>query len=344
MSYTVNRQLEGFGGSFTSEQRSYTIPYIVESSTKDDWDINAARKATGMPAIGSKLTQDSGAFCDNISLSGIEFGTDATKFTFTTTFATKQVGENNENSSDPLKTPPRISYGTVTYSRVMEAAYNTTAGSEDDQGDPTEPVTNSAGQPFDPPLMGVKVNSLVTIQYNNKNFGDDWIEGFVNTTNKSAVSVASKQIQANHGKIKEISAENNFKDDGTEYWSITVQIEISDEPFKRKVQDRGFSVYLSAGSPSPDEVDPLWVVTDNDAGTSEVLKKSTISDFATKFKNGTAEPVAEAQKLDGAGGIYTGDANNAVYLEYQESFQKEWDTLNIPQLNSSNTNNFLGGV
>jgi hypothetical protein len=327
MSYVVDKKYESMSYSDSPKGRTYSIPYIVHSTTSYDKNIHAARSASGMPAIGSVYEYDSGVFVSSITLNEVNYVAAGTVFFFTVDYEYSD-GSLNTNSSSPLTEPPKVSFATAKYQVPFEKAYKP----GDNQGSPSDDVLNSAKIPFDPPAVKDKVNTIVNIQYNKRTFSGSWIQQFTDTINSSSVSIAGISVPAKCGRINEIGASNNYDKDGNEYWTVSISIEISSEPFTRKILDQGMMALNDKGT-----IDAIYIETDSTNKTSTVKMKSDIAADILSGKDSTksAEPVSEPQRLDGSGKILAQSAKS-VYISKEGHFAASWGTLSIP-LTSSKT-------
>ncbi|HOD42309.1 MAG TPA: hypothetical protein PKL57_17285 [Candidatus Wallbacteria bacterium] len=325
MSYVVDKKYESMSYSDSPKGRTYSIPYIVHSSTAYDRNIHAARSATGMPAIGAVYEYDSGVFVSSITLNEVSYGTAETVFSFTVDYEYSD-GSLNTNSGSPLTEPPKVSFATAKYQVPFEKAYK----SGDRQGSPSDDVLNSAKIPFDPPAVKEKVNTIVSIQYNKSTFSGSWIQQFTDTINSSSVSIAGISVPAKCGRINEIGASNNYDENGNEYWTVSVSIEISSEPFTRKILDQGMMALNDKGT-----IDAIYIETDSTNKTSTVKMKSDIAADIISGKNTTksAEPVSEPQRLNGSGKILAQSAKS-VYISKEGHFAASWGTISIPRTSS----------
>lgn len=327
MSYTVNKRYESASYSHETKGRSYSIPYIVNSTTPYDKNIHAARSASGMPAIGSVYEHDSGSFCKRMSLNEVSYGSSETVFYFTADYEPSD-GSLNYNSSSPLTEPPKISFATAKYQEPFERAYNDTY-----QGEPATPVLNSAGIQFDPPAIKERINTIINIQYNKKTFNGSWIQQYTGTINRDSLTVAGISIPGQCGRINEIGASNNYDENGAEYWTISISIEVSNTFMYRKILDQGMMALGSNGTP-----EPIYVLTDTESKQSELKLKSDIAADILLGQNSTktAEPVSEPQKLDGSGGILAA-GEEPEYIEFWDNKAISWSTLSIPKTTSSSS-------
>jgi hypothetical protein len=323
MSYTVNKFNDKPGYTNKADgTRSYSVKYIVESTTANDLNIHAARKATGMPVAGSAYEYDSGVFLSTVSVDDVKFTDSKTIFYFNAEYEIPTGGGGEPGGDDPLNQPVKVTYGNVKYQVPFDMAYKST----DAQGSPTEPVVNTAGQKFDPPAVKMKINSLISLQYNVRIFRQEWQEIYTDTINLSAVNILGSVIPVNCARINELTATNAFDSDGKEYWQVNVSIEKSKTPFTVNLLNQGFMALNSTGI-----LDNIYVFSDADAVAPAL--KSVIqckSDFAnTKqlIADGLLEPVQEPQKLDENGQV----SETPLYTSFKQNYSADWSPLLIPK-------------
>ncbi len=326
MSYLVEIREESISYTDETKGRTYSVPYIVHSSTVNDRDIHSARSASGMPVKGSVYAYDSGVFCSHVSLNEVHYTSSGTVFYFSVDYEYSD-GSLNINSASQLTEPPKVSFATAKYQVPFDKAYKST----DSRGNPTDDVLNSAKVPFDPPAVREKVNTIVTIQYNKRTFDGTWVQEFTDTINFHSTRVAGITIPLKCGRINEIGASNNFDENGQEYWTISISIEISNEPFIRKFLDQGMMALNSKGT-----LDAIYIETDSTNKESTRKMKSDIAADILAGKNSTksAEPVSEPQRLDGKGKLLDQSANS-VYISKLGNFACSWSSLGIPSSSSS---------
>ena len=324
MSYLVSKFNDKPGYSNKADgTRVYNVKYIVESSTPNDLNIHAARKAVGMPAPAAKYEFDPGVFNAAITLDDIKFASNRTLFYFNVEYAPQELSTQTDTSEDPLKQKPKVSYGTVKYQVPFDLAY----AEGDTQGNPSAPVVNTAFQKFDPPPVKLKINRLVTIQYNVRIFREEWTDDFIDTVNESKISILGANSAIGCARINDLNASNAFDSNGREYFQVTVVIEKSKEPFKPKFLSQGFMALSSEGI-----LDNIYIFTDPDAGTglkSVIQCKSDFANVKQLIVDGLLEPVQEPHKLDEDGKLlFSGDP---VYVEYQQNWLADWSPLLIPK-------------
>lgn len=119
-----------------------------------------------------------------------------------------------QSAATPLEEPTQISWSSNTY---IEPVVNNIFGNA---------VTNSAGQPFDPPLTQERVTLVATVTYNSETFDPDLPLDYQNTVNRTAVVIGTLTVQARMGKIIEISATSDSFED-VPFFKVAIKIEIN---------------------------------------------------------------------------------------------------------------------
>ena len=202
--------------------------------------------------------------------------------------------------------PAKISYGFVQYQRVADKAYK----AADVQGDPTEPIDNTANDPFDPPVMKNVSNLVITItRHESESFFDPVVvKQFKDTINEVAITIAGVPIEAKQGRMKRIASTKMVDRLGKTVFNVTYEIEVEPETWDVKVLNQGY-YYLNGG-----------VAADK----RRILEQ----DIGSTTDNPT-DPVTQPQKLDSAGEILgTGDT---VWLPFQLYFARKWGALDLPK-------------
>lgn len=324
MSYTVNKAPGN--PSYTNRadgSRVYAIKYIVESSTVNDVNIHAARKAIGMPNRGDAYIHDPGAFAQEAVLEDIKQAVNKTIFAFSVDYQPMEGGGGGSltQDEDPTKQPPKISYGNVKYQIPFIKGYK--AG--DVQGTPTQPVLNLCKQKYDPPAVALKINSLMTIQYNIRVFKHEWIRKYVNTINKNEITICGVVNPVLTARINELSASNSFDSNGKEYWQVSITIESSDEKFITSIAEMSYMAFNDNG-----DLDNLYVYADPDNNTAEIQCKSDFGNLKQLIADGLIEPIQNPHNLD-ADGYVAAPGAATIYTDYQQCFDIDWSPLLIPK-------------
>lgn len=119
-----------------------------------------------------------------------------------------------QSAATPLEEPTQVSWGSNTY---IEPVVNTIFGTS---------VTNSAGQPFDPPLTQERVTLIATITYNSESFDPDLPMEYQGKINQSATPIGTITVPARMARIIEISGIANIFED-ISYFNVTIKVEIN---------------------------------------------------------------------------------------------------------------------
>jgi hypothetical protein len=323
MSYTANKYNDKV--SYTNNAdgtRSYGVKYIVESTMVNDHNIHAARLAAGMPARGAAYPYDPGVFVSNITLDDVKYSADKTIFVFNVEYGVQEGTTQKPGEDDPIKQPPKTSYGTVKYQVPFEKAYQP----GDTQGNPTKLVVNAAGKKFDPSAVKMKINSLISIQYNVRIFRLEWLATYIDTINRSAVTILGVPVAAYCARINDLNAANAFDSNGREYWGVNISIEISNEVFIVYLLNNGYMAKNAAGTGVPDNI----YIYSKGAATPEIKCKCDFADVENKIADGTLTPVGEPHLL-AADGKLLAVGETPVYLPFQQNWDIDWSPLLIPK-------------
>ena len=263
--------------------------------------------AGGLPVFYASLVDDNTVICkernaeqnlDNL----LEWIVDC-KYT------TRSGDEPDAGSSltKPTDEPPQITFGFVR----KTVAINNSYADGDEVGQQSEPVRNSAGDEFDPPVVDEKINLLVTIVKKElaANFSPKEAYEFNDTINKTKILIAGVNFAKWCALMREIHAVKLWDSEGVAYYQTTYQIEGDPDTHVKKVLDQGY--YAT--------VDEVRV---------KLKGKHIVPDADTESPDSF---VSEPQKLDLEGKPFTPTADEkAKYISFHTKFQKEWSTLNLP--------------
>ena len=333
MSYTIEK-LELLDAGLDAVDRNCVLRYIILSTTDNDIDFNSAINATDMPNLGSTYPHDTGLFLKDKKVSEWNPLSSGTRFIVDCSYVTSRKGGITDESIDPLSAPPRISFSTARYRVVMSKAYAT----GDPASTPSVNVLNSAGLQFDPPLTKEIANTLMSLTYNTRTWDFSYVSKYINKLNKDQLKITNTPIQAKHARINDLNADDNYDANGNIYWTVSIQIEISDKEFNTQVLDAGLMAKKSGGT-IPENI-YLETATN---GTVTKLVRSEISGFTAKLKAGSVELVNEPQLLNGSGNLL-GVGGTPVYGTYQGNPAVSWASLNLPKIFNTSRNDNLGGL
>jgi len=289
---SVVERMSGRGGDETTSTQGFTRVFQVEidaisATVESDILANAS-----IPAIGAAHPAYSAVKCIRRRIKLVD-DDDFLTWEVECEYALPTPGRNNI-SSNPINDPPRISFGSAQYTRVVERAYQ----SGDTIDDPSEAVLNSAGQPFDPPVVQEEENMVISITRNERTIDPADLVTYRNTINSASITIAGVVIAEHRGRMRSIMASKAWDTSGTAYWQVSYEIEIATATHIREILDAGY-------------------YERNSSGLVPILDKGD-----------NPEPITEPAPLDGSGG--EGDPTSPVYLSYQTYWAKAWSGLSLP--------------
>ena len=207
----------------------------------------------------------------------------------------------------PWELPPVISFTDVRKTEVVERAYwhatdpDLDGNDTDEQGLPTKPIINAAGDVFDPPIMQDKVNQVIHIEQNIHTLNPESVKEYKNTVNLTSIRIAGVPLAPLEGLIRGIGVQQLWTTGGDAYWNLTFEIEVDVETHVKRVLNAGFYYNTIPGSGSNTKIHAL-----DDLGRD----------------------VREPIKLLDDGG--DGRNSDPVFLHFLTYFPKEWNQLPVP--------------
>ncbi len=270
-----------------------------------------------VPVEKSQHPVDSTLLVESINVSNVQEGDRLTGNIFVTVNYTNNsnafgagTAVNVARSNEPWNDPP-YNWSVTPYE--MPRALTKTYDTNDAQFGPTKDFVNSAKDPLSAETFDIL--PLLSFSYNLRQFDIDWVRRFTNTINKNQVTVTDCKIPAKHGLIKRLapSQEIVYDSDGDidyYYDRVDVEILVFNAEIKLEVIDQGFNLYSG---------DKKYRIYTDDKGNFGKFEDIT---------NGS--PIDTPARLDGAGGIATGDEVN--YLTFQDKFAANWSTLSLPKI------------
>lgn len=203
-------------------KRTYTRIFRVVT---DDPHVGSGAVRAAVPvAIGMKYSTgyetDFGAYCQKITATQESVG-DGKSWLVTCEYGPYDSTQWPEN---PLDRQPEISWE---YQQYQEVA------SEDINGDS---IVNSAGDPFDPPIMKDFSRPILTLVRNESNF-----DPLLAYNNRDKVN-SNSFFGADAGQVKcqSITPRRVFNQDIGWYWTVTYQFIFNDKGWKPQIYDMGF--------------------------------------------------------------------------------------------------------
>jgi len=190
----------------------------------------------------------------------------------------------------------------------------------------TQPVTNSAGTPYDPPLMKDVTTTVVKITRTSE-FFDTWAAtNLVNTLNKDGMFINRLGFKMLVGPetAKMISITGSRKTYGRIlYWEWSIEFHIDPAGWHRDIIDRGVCDAKNADPNNADGVPPEhYPYTDNEGNPNPSPAPVNV------LVDGYGHPIGEPVLLDGAGGVKPA-ANFPMWLRYGIYKAVDWSTLDL---------------
>lgn len=137
--------------------------------------------------------------------------------------------------SDGVDLRPSVSFGVVSTDKAVDKAYAT--GTE---AEPTVPIVNSAGTPFDPPIMIESDTTLISITVNRRSWQALWPVRFRGTVNSQDMKIAGIDAKKGTLLMRKIGAEGRLFGQGVRGVTATFEIEYNPKGHQVEVLDRGF--------------------------------------------------------------------------------------------------------
>lgn len=293
MAYTTitHERANDIAASKNSTGTSYTRSWdcwIVDESDETtpvnapiDYAVFLALNADDIPVVGTSYPEDAAAVVTNIDVGAVD--AHRSVFIITVNYETPKWGAVGF-AADPWDEAPSIQWGSTSISVVAD---------KDNSG---AAIVNSAGDPFDPPLMDEKIIPELTLTRNVQTFDPDDMDEYKGAVNSSSNTIVGKTCAARTALIADYGA-TRARANGVSYWVETLRIQINSDTWDRSPQDKGFN-YLT-GSPQ--------------------TKKPIKLDGAT---------ASEPQFLDGSGGILS-LGGTVLYRNYRVKKEKSFTALNL---------------
>lgn len=213
-------QAEGRKAKNTRGQRSYTRVFKVESDSTSDTAFDVG-SATGLPVIGDAFPDDANAFCKSISVS-CQAG-------YKHWLVTCEYDDTYEidNASTPADDETRISWTSELFQR--EAWQD-----KDGNG-----VLNSAGDPFNPPVMRDDHRTVCRIVKNATSV-PAYVLTFPNVVNSAAFTIDGVSVGQRYAKISNVAVSEVRRRNGTAYREVTIEMQIRNQAWDFEILDAGF--------------------------------------------------------------------------------------------------------
>lgn len=274
------------------EGRYYTAAYQVLTESSDP---NLVVQKAGLPIYGEGWGSDAFSHVTTIETAGEaeKLNDDGTTYYRWVVLAHYTPRDSNVAPEiDPTDEKPRVRIGSVVREIVVEKDLDDAI------------VDNSAGDPFDPPIVDpVHDDHLsVTVNIAKASFNMATTMAFKDSCNNAGITICNYVIPQYAGLMVDIPVEPMSRN-GTDYWAVSYEIQITRREGLweyRPMLDQGFE-YIDA----------------SDSNTKK------------KFKDKDDQPVSEPKLLKADGDELAAGGTPNV-LEFRTKERKNWSTLSIP--------------
>jgi hypothetical protein len=210
----------------TKGQRSYTRTFKLTTSAKTERAYHVGSHAS-LPVIGEVHPDDAGAWCTTLQVDP----SDPWKgWTVTAEYSTER-----ELAETPTDDPAEITWG---YEQFQKPAITNYAG---------QAILNSAGDPFDPPIMIDDSRPHVTISKNLASV-PVWIFTYQDAINSGSFTVDGITVAAGLAKMQNITITRGQSRNGTSFRTVTFSIHLQKQGWSSKQLDAGFRQIGSGGA------------------------------------------------------------------------------------------------
>lgn len=232
--------------------RTYTRVFKLETTSQSEGPYAVGSNAS-LPKIGAAHPEDAGAFCTDLTPECVEPWKGWT--------VTAEYSSEFTLAENPTSDPATITWGSEQFQRVVIVDKNGQA------------VVNSAGDPFDPPIMADDSRRVVTVTKNLANV-PTWILTYQDAVNSDTFTVDGVSISAGIAKMQAVTVSTVQSRNATSFRQVTFTMHFNPGGWKAKPLDAGFRQVVYGGglenirNPGDDEL-PAAPVPLNGNGQAE---------------------------------------------------------------------------
>lgn len=218
---------ETFDGRVASIRRDWTRTYTrrFRVITDDPQTEGIAVIEAAIGTIGNAYSaggkSDLGAYCSQVTAT--DLGEDGKSWIVQADY---EPFNPNVFPKDPTQWPIKVSWGTAQFERIADQTVDS----------PPKAVTNSAGDPYDPPVTRDDSRPVLTIVRNETSFD----QGFASLYRDSINSDPFWGYDPYCAKCLTIEGDLDNNTDIGWYWIVTYKFEFNDDTWKRSILDAGF--------------------------------------------------------------------------------------------------------
>ena len=209
---------EGRSASNEKGMRKYSRAFRLETTSQMDGPYAVGSDAN-LPVIGSLHPEDSNAWCVSLR---VENSNPWKGWTVTAEYTSER-----EITEDPTAEPAAITWSSEQFQRPVI---------DDNSGNA---VVNSAGDPFDPPIMRDDSRPVITI---SKNLAvvPVWIMNYQDAVNSDAFYVDGVLVGAGLAKVQSVSVGEVQRRNGIMFRVVNLVIHLQRNGWLIEAQDVGF--------------------------------------------------------------------------------------------------------
>jgi len=201
--------------------RNYTQVWRVQTNNKwDDAATVLSSVSAGVPYRGLIYSGDNAAYCTSVRARNE--GSSPYWWTVSASFSTER-----EISDSPLDDTPEISWSTEQY---QEPAVFDNA---------SKGILNSAGDPFDPPLMRDVSRRVVQITY-NASVVPTWLLSYQDAVNSTAILIDNFPVAVREAKLQRLTVSPVRERNDIQYRTVDAVIHLNKDTWRASVLDAGF--------------------------------------------------------------------------------------------------------
>lgn len=216
---------DGRRGTNTKGVRTYTRQFKLTSDSQADGPYTVGSNAS-LPKIGSVHPEDAGAFCTTLT---VENSDPWMGWTVTAEYSSEFTLAEN-----PTNDPAIITWGSEQFQRVVIV---------DKDGDA---VVNSAGDPFDPPIMADDSRRYVTVTKNLSNV-PTWILNYQDAVNSDTFTVDGVSVGIGIAKMQSVTVSTVQSRNATNFRQVTFTMHFQPNGWHAKPLDAGFRQVVYGG-------------------------------------------------------------------------------------------------
>lgn len=194
--------------------------YRVQTGDINDGPDVACR-AAGLPSIGSAHPSVPGMICTDISADPL--GDDGFNFLVTVEWGTQSSSGVTGGVTNPLSQPAIYTYG---FAVSTEPVYIDKFGN---------PITNSAGETYDPPVEIEVYDAVVTVEKNIPSFDAGLAKYMVGGVNVATWYGCPPRT----ARINNVEASQE-REDTVDYWKVRAEIQLREDTWDIWIIDQGY--------------------------------------------------------------------------------------------------------